>query len=144
MSIDNPSQSGTPNHQTTQGTPNDNEPLKVERNSPLPALIGLLVLVGGIAFALIMTLKDSTQSATSAIAVEDAARQPIAGPVSKITVTAETPVKQGQKFHVNWNDNWYQGTALNVDSNGEITIRYDGWGEQFDEVVHRDRLRLIE
>ena len=33
---------------------------------------------------------------------------------------------------------------MHVDENGEIIIRYDGYGEGYDEVVPRERLRLID
>lgn len=121
------------------------EPIEVERTSPLPAILGILALVVGIGFALVWWLSGPMTSGTSPQQMDAATIGSISGPVSNIPVMATTPIRAGQKFHVKWGDGWYMGTAMHVDpSNGEIIIRYDGWGDQYDEVVPRDRLRMIK
>ena len=69
----------------------------------------------------------------------------VTGPVSKHHVTASTQVHMGQKLHIKWGNNWYEGTAIKVDNpGGDITVRYFRWGERFDEIVPRTRLRLVK
>ncbi|MBN2527002.1 MAG: hypothetical protein JXR76_11465 [Deltaproteobacteria bacterium] len=143
MTTENQPHSGA----SSQSDSIDNEPLEIKRDSPIPALMGLLVLIGGIIFAVVWTLGDSNDeisTATSAIEVNNDGKKPIAGPISTIEVTAETPVKAGQKLHVKWGENWYRGKAMQVGSNGEITVHYEDWGDNYDEVVPRERLRLAE
>ncbi len=124
--------------------PLSEEPLEVKRNNPYPALFGILALISGIAFALIWTLSEPIPAGkvTESITVDE--KSPISGPISDIRVTADTPVTVGQQFQVQWGDKWYVGTARFVDANGDIVIRYNGWGERYDEVVPRERLRLLK
>ena len=118
------------------------EPLEVKRNNPLAAIIGIVAMLVGIGLAVAWSLYSPSEGGAPA-QVEAAAIGTVSGPISNIAVTDQTAVKAGQKFHVLWEDNWYMGTAMHVDAAGNITIRYDGWGEQYDEVVSRDRLRLV-
>jgi len=119
------------------------EPLEVRRSSPVPALIAIAALVGGVIIAAILTLTNPVNTNSGDAAAMDP-RSPISGPISTHLVTDDTVIVVGQKLQVEWGDNWYMGTAMHVDTNGEIIIRYDGWGDMYDEVVPRSRLRLIE
>ncbi|MBN2717692.1 MAG: hypothetical protein JXX14_17715, partial [Deltaproteobacteria bacterium] len=124
--------------------PYQTEPLEVKHNNPVPAIIGVIAMLIGIGLAVFWSLSNpSTDEAP--IAMEAGSIGMVQGPVSSIRVTEDTPLRAGQRLHVLWDNNWYMGTAMHVDpTNGEVIIRYDGWGEQYDELVPRNRLRLVK
>lgn len=125
--------------------PYSTEPLDVKRNSALLPVLVVVALMIGIGLALVWWLSEPTKSSMPPGQINAATLGSITGSISNIRVNSNTPVKVGQKFHVNWGDQWYMGTALHVDpNNGEIIIRYDEWGEQYDEVVPRERLRMVK
>jgi len=127
--------------------PYQSEPLEVKHNSPLPAIAGIVAMLFGIGLAIVWSLaKPAPEEAVSmSTPMEAAAIGMVKGPVSPIMVTRNTPVVTGQRFHVLWGDFWYMGTAIHVDPyNGDIIIRYDGWGDQYDELVPRERLRMVK
>lgn len=123
--------------------PFESEALEVKKNSILLPLLLFSGLLVGIAFTIYLAVNSQITAATQADAplVREGA---VTGPISPRIVSASTPVEYGQRFHVKWGDNWYLGTAIHVNTAGEITIRYDGWGAEYDEIVDRSRLRLIE
>ncbi|MBN2340299.1 MAG: hypothetical protein JXX29_03250 [Deltaproteobacteria bacterium] len=123
--------------------PFQHEALEVKRNSVVVPILIFMGLLAGIALAIYLAvgtqLFPETSSADSLVRVGA-----IEGPVSTREVSPGMNIQHGRKFHVKWGEHWYHGTAVNVSPAGEITIRYDGWGPEYDEVVSRSRLRLAD
>lgn len=102
-----------------------------------------LVLVAILGFAVLWLVPEPLNPPDATIQMNPPGI--VTGPVSEHLVTAKTPVPPGQKVHIKWGTNWYEGTALKVDTqSGDITVRYYRWGERFDEVVPRSRIRLVK
>jgi predicted nucleic acid-binding Zn-ribbon protein len=121
------------------------EPLVVTRRKPLLELLGILAMIIGIGMAAFLSLYHPVRYPVNAHQFEAAALGAVSGPVSEQLVTANTPLQAGQRFHVKWGNDWYMGTAVYVHpATGEVLIRYDGWGADFNEVVPRERLRLVK
>lgn len=56
---------------------------------------------------------------------------------------ADFVIEPGQAFYVKWGDGWYRGTALDQANQEYVLIRYKDWDESHNEIVSRDRLRII-
>ena len=56
-------------------------------------------------------------------------------------VTADTELHVGQPVQVAWNGSWYAATVLELMDDGQVRIHYEGWSDNYDEVVPRSRIR---
>lgn len=122
-----------------------NESPKVAREKPLLETLGILAMIIGIGLAAFWSLYHPPRHPVSAPQNEAAALATVDGPISNQQVTVNSPLKAGQKFHVLWGGDWYTGTAIYVHpATGEVLIRFDSQGEEFDAVVPRERLRLVK
>jgi hypothetical protein len=57
-------------------------------------------------------------------------------------VTDKTPLKAGERVHVEWQGSCWTGEVLALNDDGTVRIRYVGWGSEWDETVARSRLQL--
>ena len=121
------------------------EPLRMTRQYSLTEILGILAMILGMGLAAFGVLYHPVRHPVSAQQVEAVALGTVTGPISTHPVTVSTPLEAGQKFHVRWGKDWYLGTATYVHpATGEVLIRYDGWQTGQDEVVPRERLRLVK
>ncbi len=51
--------------------------------------------------------------------------------------------KKGDKVEVLWNNKWYPATVIDVPSSTTWKIHYTDYSDSFDEVVGKDRIRLV-
>jgi len=51
--------------------------------------------------------------------------------------------KKGDKVEVLWNSKWYSATVLDVPTTSTWKIHYVDYSDSFDEVVGKDRIRLV-
>lgn len=49
---------------------------------------------------------------------------------------------QGQPIDAFWGASWYPATVVGVEQNGFVRVHYEGWGEESDESLPPDRVRL--
>lgn len=49
--------------------------------------------------------------------------------------------KVGDEVSVEWGNRWWKATVLELPQDGEFKIHYEGYGDKFDEVVPRERVR---
>jgi hypothetical protein len=56
-------------------------------------------------------------------------------------LTAETPLKVGDPILIEYYGSWWEGEVLALKSNGDVRIRYTGYGSDWDETVPRSRVR---
>ena len=68
---------------------------------------------------------------------------PNPGPITPTgkAVTADTPLKVGDRVEVEWSGSWYAGEILELKADGKVKIHYTGWASSYDEAVVRTRLR---
>jgi hypothetical protein len=66
------------------------------------------------------------------------------GPItpSDRLVDDEADLAIGAHVQVEWKGNWWRGEVMQVLDDGTVLIHYTGWGDNWDEVVPRSRLRL--
>ena len=57
-------------------------------------------------------------------------------------VTDQTPLRPGDKVHVEWNSTWWAGEIVALNPDRSVRIHYSGWESQFDETVPRTRLQI--
>lgn len=117
--------------------------LAVKRSSLLPAMGVVFALVAAVGFAMVWLMGDPLKSDGDA-RLERMNYGAIAGPISTQPIPSNRRIFKGQKFHVQWEGEWYLGTATYIDEQGKITIHYNGWGQEYDEIVPRNRLRIVE
>ena len=51
--------------------------------------------------------------------------------------------KKGDKVEVLWNSKWYPASVIDVPSSTTWKIHYTDYSDSFDEVVGKDRIRLV-
>jgi hypothetical protein len=57
-------------------------------------------------------------------------------------VTAATVVRKGQRLETYWGSKWWDAHVIEVLPDGNVKVHYEGWSDNFNETVPRDRLRL--
>lgn len=50
--------------------------------------------------------------------------------------------KKGDKVQVQWKESWYAAEIVDVTTEGQYKIHYDGYGAEFDETVGTERIKL--
>ena len=117
------------------------EATEVQRSTS-PAAAIILVLLTVLGFAVLFLFPQALNVPSGQFHPDTSGL--VIGMVSEIPVTAQTPVTVGQRLHVQWENSWYTGTAAYVDTKtGDITVRYTRWGMLQEEIVPRERLRLV-
>jgi hypothetical protein len=53
-----------------------------------------------------------------------------------------TALEAGQRVQIEWMGAWYDGRVLETRPDGGVRVRYEGWGEAYDEDVPRNRVRV--
>lgn len=56
-------------------------------------------------------------------------------------VGPDTPLEIGSPVLVWWGETWWPAQILSLEPEGEVRIRYTGWGAGWDETVPRSRLQ---
>jgi hypothetical protein len=59
-------------------------------------------------------------------------------------VTGEAELAAGRRVFARTGGQWWRGEILEALADGRVKVRFPEWGEDHDEVVTRDRLRLPE
>ena len=119
--------------------------LKVKRANLLSAAGIVMAVLAGIAFLLFWGLGDQVFNVHSkqTVGVDSASFGSITGRIPGTYIDDKYLIQPDQTFYVKWGDGWYVGTVVDVITQNQIVIRYDGWGNEQNEVVTRNRLRAI-
>jgi hypothetical protein len=119
--------------------------MKVKRAGLVPAMGILFVLLTAVGFLLSWTLGNRPygQETGSPSGMESAAFGAITDRVPGIAPSADHFIEEGQSVYVSWGNAWYRGTVLMTDGLDRFLIQYDSWDNSQNEIVTRDRLRLI-
>ena len=117
---------------------------KVKRANMLSAVGIVLVVLVGVVFLLNWAFHDRlfNQQARTA-SVETADFGAITGRLPGLTLLPDVRIESGQSYYVHWGNGWYLGTVVTVADQNNVVIQYDGWGDYQNEMVTRDRLRVI-
>jgi hypothetical protein len=67
--------------------------------------------------------------------------QPVSAPPGR-PVDAQTPLAPGDPVHIEYQSAYYPGRVVAVLSTGALRVHYLGWGNESDENVPRERLRV--
>ena len=117
--------------------------LKVRRGS-MASAVGIVMVMLAAAIVLVdWTYNDHIFSRAGSSEVESANFGAITDRLPGISLRADFHVETGQTFYVKWGHGWYLGTVVMVEDQNHIMIQYDGWGDYQNEMVTRDRLRVI-
>jgi hypothetical protein len=81
--------------------------------------------------------KAGTPSSKHPLSVSGTARNESSGKVTTATV-----LKKGQRLETQWGSKWWDAHVIDVLPDGSVKVHYEGWSDNFDETVPRDRLRL--
>jgi hypothetical protein len=119
--------------------------LKVKRANMFSAAGIVLVVIAGV-FALFdwgLGKQVFNPNSTTISDLKAAVLGLVPGSQPGVRLPDDFVIEQGQSFYVKWGDGWYHGTALDQANQEYVLIRYKNWDESHDEIVSRDRLRLI-
>ena len=119
--------------------------LKVKRANLFSAAAIVVVILAGVAAFFYWGLGEQVYNLKpdTAAALEAANLGFISGSLPGAELPDDFVIKHGQEFYVKWGPNWYSGTALDQANQKYILIRYKNWDESQDEIVTRDRLRIM-
>jgi len=59
-------------------------------------------------------------------------------------VKPDTTIKKGQRLETYWGSKWWDAHVVEVLPDGSVKVHYEGWSDNFDETVPRDRLRVAD
>jgi hypothetical protein len=57
-------------------------------------------------------------------------------------VGPDTPLEAGSRVLARWQGYWFPAEVVALEAGGLVRIHYTGWGDEWDEAVPRDTLRL--
>lgn len=122
----------------------DESELKVKRANWFSAAGIVLVFAAGVGFLLFWAFGDQVFNPKSnPSAVETAGVGAVFDRVPGKALSPDVPVQKGGAFFVKWGDGWYPAEVLEVLGPDEFLVQYDGWSVDHNEIVSRDRLRIL-
>lgn len=129
---------------TTIIPPKIEQKLKIRRGNMASAVGIVMVVLAGVVVLVDWAFNDRIfNRVESSSGIESANFGAITDRLPGIPLRHDFHVESGQSFYVKWGHGWYLGTVVMVEDQNQIMIQYDGWGDYQNEMVTRDRLRVI-
>lgn len=122
----------------------DEPELKVKRVNWFSAAGIVLVFAAGLGLLLFSAFGGQPSNPkTTTAPTENASLGAVFDRVPGTSLGAAASVQKGGAYFVKWGDGWYPAKVLEVLSQDEFVVQYDGWSVDHNEIVTRDRLRVL-